>query len=170
MTRAGTIEKVIRLASFVAMLIAGLRREEQELLWISDHDETLDTFERREQLGRLVSYLTFDLVGWRNPANMHFGTTETPNIPSWTEDAAAIPDILAGAFCQLSSILPTELGTETWTRVISSNISRDERARLVGDWMATSQGNLRIILLRLELNAMGVPRTSAQFFKGAIRR
>jgi hypothetical protein len=57
-TRKGTIEKMVRLASFIAMLMAGLRKEDQEALWISDHDETLDTFDRREQLGRFVlSYI-----------------------------------------------------------------------------------------------------------------
>jgi hypothetical protein len=101
---------------------------------------------------------------------MHFGTTESPGAPSWAEDAAAIPDILAGAFCQLSSILPTITGSERWTRVVSASAPRDARARVVGDWMATSRNSLRTILLRLELTGNGEPRTSAQFFAGAFDR
>jgi hypothetical protein len=171
-TKHSTIEKMVRLASLVAMLLAGLRREDQKSLWISDHDETLDSFDRREQLGRLASYLTFGLAGWRNPAAMHFGTTETPSIPMWAEDAVAIPDLVAGAACQLSSLLPTGLGLNfsRWTTIISSDIPRDPRARVVGDWMAASTGNLRMIILRLEVDERGHPRISAHSLGGAVSR
>jgi hypothetical protein len=49
-TPPGTIEKMFRHSSFIAMLTAGFRRQDQPSLWISDHDETLETFDRREQL------------------------------------------------------------------------------------------------------------------------
>ncbi len=58
-----SVEKIYRLAMFIAMLQAGLRNEAQRSLWVSDHDETLDTFEKRERFARLTSYLTFDLTG-----------------------------------------------------------------------------------------------------------
>jgi hypothetical protein len=166
-TKPGTMEKMFRLASFVAMLTAGLREEKQRSLWISDHDETLETFDRREQLGRLGHYLTFGLTRWRSPADMEFGTTESPHAPQWAEDAASIPDLVAGTCCQLSRLLPAYCGTESWTRIVRSSAMKDRRARAIGDWMATTQGRLRHILLRLELTEEGFPRSSAQFFAGA---
>src|SRR5215217_2748775 len=39
-TPLGSVEKMYRVSLFVAMLQAGLRRERQESIWISDHDET----------------------------------------------------------------------------------------------------------------------------------
>ena len=168
-TSPKTMEKMLRLASFVAMITADLRNEHQPSSWISDHDETLETFDRREQLGRLACYFTFAFAGWREPADMWYGTTEASDLPSWAEDAAAIPDLIAGAACKLAFVLPTHCGTELWTRTVSTAGVHDRRARIVGDWLAARPGHLRQILLRLELSSDGQPRASAQFFAGATR-
>ncbi len=77
-----SIEKTYRLALFVALLQSGLRQEKQPSLWISDHDETLDSFDRRERFARLATYLTYGLTGWRNAADQHFMTTEAKNLPA----------------------------------------------------------------------------------------
>lgn len=166
-TKPGTMEKMLRLASFVAMLTAGFRKEDQRSLWVSDHDETLATFERREQFARLAYYLTFGCTRWKNPADLEFCTTESPYAPTWVEDLAAIPDLIAGASCHLSHLLPTNVGSERWTRVVSSATVEDRRVHVIGDWMAATSGPLRQILLRLDLDDGGVPRASAQFFAGA---
>lgn len=166
--KLGTMEKMLRLASFLSMLIAGLRREDQCSLWISDHDETLSTYDRREQFGRLSTYLTFGFTRWRDPADHEFGTTESPHLPKWGEDVASIADLFAGACCQLSSVLPTTYGVEHWRRVVPANAITDDRSRAIGDWMATTSGQLRHVLLRLELDSEGIPRSSAQFWAGAM--
>jgi hypothetical protein len=167
-TRSGTIEKVLRIASLLAMVTAGFRREDQPSLWISDHDETLETFERRESLGRLASYLTFGLTRWLKPADMLFGTTESKDVPDWAEDLTAIPDVAAGTYCSLSSELPQFQGTEHWIRVLPGATQRDRRARVVGDWLSTMSGPLRHVLLRLDVGDNGEVRSSAQAFAGAL--
>ncbi len=149
------------------MLTAGLRNENQPSLWVSDHDEALETFERREQFARLTSYQTIELTHWSKPADMEFVTTNSADAPSWAEDATAIPDLLAGAYCKLSSVLPSHCGTELWRRVVPAGTAQDRRALVVGNWMATTKGRLRQILLRLELGSDGMPHASAQFFAGA---
>jgi hypothetical protein len=165
-TSTHTMEKMLKLASFIAMITAGMRRQDQRSLWISDHDEALETFDRREQLGRLASYLTIGFTGWRQPADMGFGTTEASNLPAWSEDAAAIPDLCAGAFCKLAHVLPTFYGKEYWLRTLPAVAETDLRARVIGNWMASGSGHLRHVLLRLDLGAGGEARTSAQFLFG----
>lgn len=162
--RPGTIEKMFRLASFLGMVTAGFRREQQRSLWISDHDETLATFERREQFGNLASYLTFGCARWLNPADMYFGTTESTLAPRWAEDLSSVCDLCAGAYCALSRLLPTNCGRERWVRRMPSSAAHDRRARAIGDWLATSRGNLRHVLLRLDIDSEGHPHASAQFF------
>ncbi len=166
-TRHGTIEKMLRLSSLLTMLTAGFRREDQRSLWISDRDETLETFDRREQFARLSSYLSFGLTHWRNPADLEFATTGLPHAPAWAEDAAAIPDLFAGTCCNLSSLLPTYCGTELWTRFVQANAAEDCRACAIGNWMATTRGRLRHLLLRLALDQLGHVRASAQFLASA---
>ena len=128
----GTIEKMHRLASFVAFIIAGLREEEQIAFWISDHDEALDSHDKREMFARLATYLTFGLTGWRTAADLYFGTTELPNSPPWSEDLASIPDLIAGSYCKMSSHLPAFLGKERWMVGLSSQTIEDRRALAIG--------------------------------------
>ncbi|MCK1278654.1 hypothetical protein IVB46_25850 [Bradyrhizobium sp. 61] len=165
---AGTIEKMLRLASFVSMILSGFRREDQLSFWISDHDEALDSYEKRELFGRLSTYLTFGVTGWRCPANHIFGTTETPDAPYWSEDLAAVADLAAGAYCQMSPHLPAflgDVGEKTWQVRMASTDVESLRARTIGDWLAKGGGALRHLLLRLELDINLEVRASAQAFR-----
>jgi hypothetical protein len=163
-TPLGSVEKMYRLALFVTMIQAGLREEKQKSVWISDHDETLDTFERREGFARLSTYLGFGLTGWREAAEQTFMTTEGSNLPEWAEDLAAIADIAAGACASLSNHLPTFLGTPTWTIGMRSGDEVDWRAREFMDWLSALDGHLRHVLVRLGPNSSGDIQASAQSF------
>ncbi|MGE9007487.1 hypothetical protein ACO2JO_02825 [Leptospira interrogans] len=162
----GTVEKMLRLASFVALILSGLRREDQLSYWISDHDEALDSHERREQFARLSTYLTFGATGWRHAADHQFSTTELSKAPYWSEDLAAFADLAAGAFCKLSSYLPafSSSGERNWLTQMASSDIESLRARAIGDWLAKRRGALRHVLLRLELDRDCKIRTSAQAF------
>lgn len=164
-TRHGTAEKMLRLASFVALILSGMRRENQASIWVSDHDETLDSHEKREGFARLATYLTFGLTRWRNAADHVFGTTESPTAPNWSEDVAALADLAAGAYCQMSSHLPAFLGRETW-RVSIPTSDVEIRARTIGDWLALGDCDLKHVLLRLEPDDGGQVRSSAQALVG----
>jgi hypothetical protein len=163
-TPPGSVEKMYRVALFVAMIQAGLRKETQKSYWISDHDEALDSFDKREGFARLSTYLGFGLTGWRNAAAQIFMTTEGPDLPKWVEDLAAIPDVAAGACARLSHHLPTFLGKPTWTVGMSSDNVADWRAREFGRWLSSADGLLRYVLVRLGPNASGEIQASAQTF------
>lgn len=166
--KQGTVEKMIRLASFVALILAGLRDENQGSYWISDHDEALDSHEKRELFARLSTYLTIGLAGWRGPADHRFVTTESSLAPFWSEDVAAIADLAAGAYCKMSACLAAFFGTENWLARVDPNFVTDPRARLIGDWLAGPRGALRNLLLRMEQDISGEVRVSAQAFVGIV--
>ena len=166
-----TIEKMFTLSSLLAMVIVGFRREDQESYWISDEDEALDTHEKREGFARLASYLTFGFARWREPADQWFGTTGSPNAPPWAEDLAAVPDLMAGATCVLSSVLPRFFGRkEELTRIVNSGGTDDTRARFILDWLDVQQRPLRSTLLRLERDRSGDVRSSYQIHRGNLPR
>lgn len=146
----GTVEKMFRIASFIALILSGLRQENQMSTWISDHDEALDTHIKRERFARLATYLTFGLTGWRQPADHIFATTESPMAPFWSEDVAAVADLAAGAYCQMSDFLPAYLSKERWIVRRASSEVEDQRARVIGDWLSEDQCALKHVLLRLE--------------------
>ena len=160
----GTVEKMLRLASFMALILSGLRREDQRSNWISDDDEALDTNNKREQFGRLATYLTFGLTGWRHAADNSFGTTGSLIAPWWSEDVAAIAGLTAGAYCKMSDNLPAFFGNESWVVGMASNNIENMRARAIGNWLAKGRGSLKHVLLRLEQDGDGEVRASAQGF------
>lgn len=160
----GTVEKMMRLASFVALILAGLRQETQPSFWISDHDEALDNYDKRENFAKLATYLTFGLTKWKSAADHIFGTTEMENSPYWSEDLAAVPDLVAGAYCKMAFHLPSILGRRNWVIGMSSSSIADWRAQLVGNWLAQGSAEMRHVLLRLERLDNGTVGSSAQAF------
>lgn len=164
-TKHGTAEKMIRLSTFLSVVITGLRQENQRAFWFSDHDEALETYERREGFAKLSTYLQLNFSKWSRPADVIFGTTGDPSIPCWVEDLAALPDIFCGAYCQIGNILPSFYGKETWTKMFNSSSVIDKRPRILGDWLAAGHSNLRHILVRTEIEDSGFFRSSAQFFR-----
>ena len=162
-----TTEKMFRVAGFLALVLAGLRREDQVSNWVSDHDEALETHERREGLAKLMAYLIFGFAGWRHPADCYFGTTESKYTLDWYEDLSAIPDIFAGAYCKLAATLPFRFRNRSIQILTSEDIAeQDDRASTVGRWLATNDGQLRHVLARLELDEKRDVRATAQFMAG----
>lgn len=160
-----SVEKMFRLASLSTLLIAGFRTERQTSFWVSDHDEALDTNEKREGLARLSAYLAFGLTGWQNPADQYFTTTGLSTAPLWSEDLATIADFAAGAYCEMSSMLPTLMGTPKWLVGMSSTSIKDWRAQKIGNWLATNTNSLKHVLIRMEDDGNAGFRTSAQIFQ-----
>ena len=159
-----TVEKMFKVASFISLITACLRKEDQPSIWISDHDEALDSFDRREGLARLSSYLTQGLARWKSPADLHFLTTEMDDLPFWAEDVTALADITAGAYCKLGQVLPSFFRKSSW-QVRTSPISiSDQRSQQVLDWLATSTKNMKPLLVRLEPDGENSYRASSQSF------
>lgn len=163
-TPRNTAEKMYVLASLLAMIVGGLRSEQQPSLWISDHDEALDTNEKRESFSVMLSHLIYGVTKWKNPATILFGTTGLPSAPPWAEDYAAIPDLMAGTFCKLGGLLPSFEGNKHWIRTIPSHLAEDKRAKAVAEWLQTRRGDMRHVLLRLEPDHDTNVRASAQCF------
>jgi hypothetical protein len=55
-TSNAVVDKTLRLGTVLSLLLAGLRQESQPATWISDQDEALEHYDRRERLGEFVSY------------------------------------------------------------------------------------------------------------------
>lgn len=160
----GTVEKMFRLANFFALIIAGLREENQVSFWISDHDEALDTNNKREMFSRLASYLTYGLTKWKKPAENIFGTTEAHSLPYWSEDMASIADLVAGAYCNLAEFLPASFGAKHAYRTVNQANIKDKRALEVCEWLATGKNSLKHVLLRLQMNSNNEVIATAQSF------
>jgi len=95
-------EKLLRICHVAALLVAGLSRPGQNIVWISDQDEIAANNQRLRQLteasGRIMSaYLEHPL------GHLRVGTTASDTGARDVEDFVAIADLAAGALCEVLS-------------------------------------------------------------------
>ena len=93
-------EKLLRICHVAALLVAGLSRPGQNIVWISDQDEIAANDQRLRQLteasGRIMSaYLEHSL------GHLRVGTTASDSGTRDVEDFVAIADLAAGTLCEV---------------------------------------------------------------------
>ncbi len=95
-----TQEKLLRVCHTAALMLAGLSRERQDLLWITDQDDIAANVERHtlftKVFGNIASgYLQHTL------GHLRIATTASDTGSRDVEDFVAIADLAAGAVCQV---------------------------------------------------------------------
>jgi len=167
-TSTHVVEQTLRIGMFISLIIAGLRDEKQKAIWISDQDEALEAYDRRERLGVFVSYMTWGMTGWKNPATMEFGTTALDSPDRRFEDLAAIPDLAAGAMAHFAPAVPIPPVPGEGVQVIKREMCADPRTRLILDWLGMDKGTLRRILLRVVKDETGAMRARAECIRNLL--
>lgn len=100
---AHVIRRFIWITHFGAVLIAGLSRKQQSLLWFTDEDDIAANNKRVIDAtplvaGILSNYLAHDM------GHLRFGTTKCDSGDLFIEDFAAIPDLAAGALAEIPRV------------------------------------------------------------------
>lgn len=95
-----TFERLLRVAHFVSLFIAGLSAPKQNVLWFTDQDNIAANPNRLTELTQiwamiLSNYLSHDL------GHIRCGTTESDDGTLQIEDLAAVPDLFAGALAEV---------------------------------------------------------------------
>jgi len=139
----GSLEKLLRVVHLLSLLVAGLSRPGQDLLWITDEDEIAANEQRLTELvlgfSNVAShYLTHSL------GHLRVGTTRSDTGSRDVEDFAAIPDLAAGAAAEAFGrfhgmtgwpsppgiVVPSLAGTSGKATIIMSWYARDQHASL----------------------------------------
>ena len=105
-----SFEQMMRTVQLVSTLLAAVAVENQNIYWISDLDECFATQERKIDTARMMSAFTSEYV--KHPlGELGVGTTELDEGDRLEEDVTAIPDLAAGAVCDLLNRMHQHLGT-----------------------------------------------------------
>ncbi len=155
----------MRLGTFLSLVLAGLRKERQQAVWISDQDETLEGYSRSEYFATLVSDLTCAMAGWTNPATMEFGTTALDSDDRCLEDLTAVPDLAAGALAHLAPLIAIPPTAGTSVDILNRGLCTDTRTRAITDWLANGDSELKRIMLRVSKDHDGAMRARAECFR-----
>lgn len=143
------VERLLRVCHFASFFLAGLSRERQNVLWITDQDEIAANVEKHGELvstfGRISShYLSHNL------GHLRIATTASDTGKRDVEDFVAIADLAAGAICQTLNtyhrlgIPPVPGVTLPIPNGIESKVLR------LMNWFSDSSGSLKRLVLAFE--------------------
>lgn len=97
---SASFERMTRTTHFVALSMAGLCGEGQDVCWISDEDEMFESPQKSEDTLRILSVFNKQYINWPL-GKLSAGTTKLDEGDRFEEDFAAIADLTAGAFAEL---------------------------------------------------------------------
>ena len=142
-------EKLLRICHVAALLVAGLSRPGQNIVWISDQDEIAANDQRLRQLteisGRIMgAYLAHSL------GHLRVGTTASDSGTRDVEDFVAIADLAAGALCEVLNA-HGRAGVDLPLGIFSPN-QRGMAPKIdpLMLWLSSKRSQLKKIVLSLE--------------------
>jgi hypothetical protein len=144
-----SLESVLRATTFVSLLLRGLSRPGQNLLWFLDQDDIAANETRLRDLVHLFQtvsghFLPHDL------GHCRIGTTACDDGSRNIEDLAALPDLAIGALADaLPEMVQDGLLSSSPLTVTFSRASKP-KARQIVDWFADNAAPLRRIVLLLD--------------------
>ncbi|WP_100521971.1 hypothetical protein [Mycobacteroides abscessus] len=131
--------KLTTIGHLAAIVIEGLRRDGQNLIWITDEDEIAANLKKHTEATKVLGHY-FNLYCTGPMGHIRFGTTASDSGDLYIEDLAAVPDLAAGCL--------NELLTEIFPHPQSSSVSRlfippgatgiPVKAGVVTEWLAGS--------------------------------
>jgi hypothetical protein len=97
---AKVLEKALRITNLVSCFISGLAQSGQDLLWISDEDDTVPNDQRLQEFTNMFVQ-TLESYGRVQLEKVDIVTTRADMDNQLLEDLAAIPDLVAGTLVHL---------------------------------------------------------------------
>jgi hypothetical protein len=144
-----TLERMLLVVHFLSVFLAGLSRQGQNVIWITDEDEIAANDARLLQLtnvmGNVCSHYLRHSLG-----HLRCGTTRSDTGILDIEDLVSIPDLAAGAMAELSSAYKNTGGFPSNGLTLPLPRALRWRARLVTDWLATRPAGLRRFVFAIE--------------------
>lgn len=153
-------EQMMRTVQLVGTLLAAVSVKNQNIYWISDMDECFATEERKLDTAKMMSLFTSEYIKHRL-GELGVGTTEIDEGDRLEEDLTAIPDLAAGAICDLLNRMHQHHGTFP---VIPTFVpSLKNKTDLISSWFFSSSSSL----IKLAWVARAVPGLGMQvgYFK-----
>ncbi|GAA0478659.1 hypothetical protein Aca07nite_74710 [Actinoplanes capillaceus] len=140
-----SFSKLTRVGNMAGILFEGVRREGQNLIWITDEDEIAPNVHKHTESTKiLVHYLSCYLSG--NMGHFRFGTTASDTGDLLIEDLAAIPDLAAGCLGEILSMIAPHPASSSIARLfVPANTNLAAKVIEIATWLGSSSGVLRKI-------------------------
>lgn len=149
--KSKAFERLLTTTHLLSILLSGLTRERQDILWTSDEDDIAPNDARMwdvcDVVGRVSAhYLDHDLGHFR------FATTKSDDGSRELEDLVAIPDLAAGCLAEVSASYRHLGATLSPNLVLPVPAALPPKAARLLRWITESSGGLRHIVVSVDPN------------------
>lgn len=150
--RPNTLEQMMRVVQLVSTILAAVCVRGQSVYWISDLDDCFATQEHKADTARMISAFTSHYIK-HDLGELGVGTTEIDEEDLVEEDLTAIPDLAAGAICDLLNRMHHSLGTFPAIPTLVPNLS--DKTGLITSWFFNDNRSLTKIAAVVRFVAKG---------------
>jgi hypothetical protein len=147
--KESVIERTLRITHLMALFVAGLSNEGQNLIWITDEDEMVANEERLREVTSVISEVFSNLIE-HNFGHFRFGTTASDNGTLQLEDLAAIADLSAGALVDVLTDLESAGKTTSPHLFIPIGHKVSRKSRAITAWFTSYDMPMRHIVVALD--------------------
>jgi hypothetical protein len=146
--------KLTRVGHLAAILIEGVRRDGQNLVWITDEDEIAPNDSKHAEATKILGhYLNSYCSG--PMGHFRFGTTASDAGDLLIEDLAAVPDLAAGCLGEVLSLLAPHPDSSSVERLFIPAGGLPARGMDIATWLADSSGTLKKLTLVVDESSVG---------------
>lgn len=136
-----TLEKTFRIIHLISFFVAGLSKENQNLIWITDNDKIAANKERIIQLTELFSYVLTSYLK-HNLGHIRVGTTLSDDGSRLIEDLCSIPDLAAGTYSDQLKTTKDNFGKEIINVFWIGSPDFKKKTTDLTRWLVSSRKNL----------------------------
>jgi hypothetical protein len=150
--KSNSFEHMMRTVHMVSSIVAAVCVKDQNVYWISDLDECFATEDRKTDTARMLSAFTTAYVG-HTLGELGVGTTEIDEGDRLEEDLTAVPDLAAGAICDLLNRMHEHHGTYPLIPTLVPSLKG--KTETISDWFFSNRGRLHKLACIVRFVASG---------------
>ncbi|WP_412743749.1 hypothetical protein [Krasilnikovia sp. MM14-A1004] len=147
--------KLTRVGHLAGILVEGVRRDGQNLIWITDEDEIAPNDLKHSEATKLLGhYLNVYCSG--SMGHFRFGTTASDAGDLLVEDLAAVPDLAAGCLGEVLSLLAPHPESSSVERLfLPAGSDVPAKVADIAMWLGGSSGSLQKLNLVIDEGSGG---------------
>lgn len=144
-------ERLLRIVHLSAFLTSGLSANGQDLLWFVDEDEIASNVDQLTRLTEIYARVSSNYLE-HDMRHVRCGTARSDDGTLILEDLIAIPDLSAGALCEIGTAMMAQGLFPRRGLVTPLPTGIAPKSRLIGSWLGSDFAPLRKFSYLIELD------------------
>jgi hypothetical protein len=157
------LEDMLRIAHFGAQAVLIAFSPKQNIVWFTDEDNIVANETHQQHFGRLAEAIIRKVLPDEEIGEIGFGLTGADDGSLEIEDLVAIPDLVAGALCELLDAL-SKKGQHITPRILLNNPEVSRKAELICQWIGKTHCPLKKFGMTFDATGSGTWDWRPTFF------